>query len=49
MNTDLYPITFPDGGSLSFTGAVPSGGSVNVSVLNTTHTQMLTLPTIRKQ
>ena len=30
MNTDLYPITFPDGGSLSFTGAVPSGGSVNV-------------------
>ena len=30
MNTNLYPITFPDGGSLSFTGAVPSGGSVNV-------------------
>jgi endoglucanase Acf2 len=30
MNTDLYPITFPDGGSLSFTGSVPSGGSVNV-------------------
>ena len=30
MNTNLYPITFPDGGSLSFTGSVPSGGSVNV-------------------
>jgi len=30
MNADLYPITFPDGGSIAFTGAVPSGGSVNV-------------------
>ena len=30
MNTDLYPFTFSNGGSLSFTGSVPSGGSVNV-------------------
>ena len=29
-NTDIYPFSFPDGGSLSFTGAVPSGGAVNV-------------------
>jgi endoglucanase Acf2 len=30
MNADLYPFTFSNGGSLSFSGAVPSGGSVNV-------------------
>ena len=30
MNTSLYPFIFQDGGSLSFTGSVPSGGSVNV-------------------
>jgi hypothetical protein len=30
MNADLYPFTFSNGGSLSFTGAAPSGGSVNV-------------------
>ena len=30
MNTDLYPFTFSNGGSLSFTGSVPSGGSVDV-------------------
>jgi endoglucanase Acf2/Fe-S cluster biogenesis protein NfuA len=30
MNTDLYPLTFSNGGTLSFTGAVPSGGTVNV-------------------
>ncbi|MDG2017851.1 MAG: glycosyl hydrolase [Porticoccaceae bacterium] len=30
MNTSLYPFVFEDGGSLSFTGSVPSGGSVNV-------------------
>ena len=30
MNTDLYPFTFSNGGTLSFTGAVPSGGTVNV-------------------
>ena len=30
MNTDLYPFTFSNGGLLSFTGSVPSGGSVNV-------------------
>jgi endoglucanase Acf2 len=30
MNTSLYPLIFEDGGSLSFTGSVPSGGSVNV-------------------
>ncbi|MGB0459471.1 MAG: hypothetical protein ACPGGM_05565, partial [Porticoccaceae bacterium] len=30
MNLDLYPFTFSNGGTLSFTGAVPSGGSVNV-------------------
>ena len=30
MNTSLYPLIFEDGGSLSFTGSVPAGGSVNV-------------------
>jgi endoglucanase Acf2 len=30
MNTSLYPLVFEDGGSISFTGSVPSGGSVNV-------------------
>ena len=30
MNTDLYPFTFSNGGTLSFKGAVPSGGTVNV-------------------
>ena len=30
MNTSLYPLIFEDGGSLSFTGSVPSGGSVDV-------------------
>ena len=30
MNTDLYPFSFSNGGTLSFTGAVPSGGTVNV-------------------
>ena len=30
MDLSLYPLSFADGGSISFTGAVPSGGSVNV-------------------
>ena len=30
MNNSLYPLIFEDGGSLSFTGSVPSGGSVDV-------------------
>jgi len=30
MNLDLYPFTFSNGGSLSFKGSVPSGGSVNI-------------------
>ncbi|MCS5587701.1 MAG: glycosyl hydrolase, partial [Porticoccaceae bacterium] len=30
MNMALYPFTLTDGGSLAFTGAVPSGGSVDV-------------------
>jgi endoglucanase Acf2 len=30
MNKSLYPFIFEDGGLLSFTGSVPSGGSVNV-------------------
>ena len=30
MDLSLYPFSFADGGSISFTGAVPSGGSVNV-------------------
>ena len=30
MDLSLYPFNFADGGSISFTGAVPSGGSVNV-------------------
>ena len=30
MNTSLYPFIFQDGGSLSFTGSVPSGGSVQI-------------------
>ena len=30
MDLSLYPFNFTDGGSISFTGAVPSGGSVNV-------------------
>jgi endo-1,3(4)-beta-glucanase len=30
MDASLYPLSFADGGSISFTGAVPSDGSVNV-------------------
>jgi hypothetical protein len=30
MDLSLYPFNFADGGSISFTGAVPSGGSANV-------------------
>ncbi len=29
-NTALYPFNFPNGGSITFTGAVPSGGDANV-------------------
>ena len=28
---ELYPFSFPHGGTITFTGAVPSGGDVNVS------------------
>ncbi|MDA7826482.1 glycosyl hydrolase, partial [Porticoccaceae bacterium] len=30
MNTDLYPLSFTDGGSVSFTGAVPAGGTATI-------------------
>jgi hypothetical protein len=30
-NSALYPFSFPHGGTITFTGAVPSGGDVNVS------------------
>ena len=30
MNTDLYPISMPNGGTVTFTAAVPAGGSAEV-------------------
>ena len=30
LNADIYPFSFAEGGTISFTGAVPSGGDVNV-------------------
>ena len=30
-NSELYPFSLPHGGTITFTGAVPSGGDVNVS------------------
>ena len=30
MNTDLYPLSFPNGAKISFTGAVASGGAAEV-------------------